>query len=155
MAAKQKRRPLYETAGDLSNELRLIHAHFPEYQAFKLPRSYQMDFALLENGAKKGKHPIQRFIEVRKRKIASDKYDTFMCSAAKYERACNMKVRYNVPVHILVEWTDIVGLADLTEPSMDYGFPVNGREDRNDPADVEPVALFNIKDKFEVIHTYE
>lgn len=134
-------RPRYETASDLVEEediVSLLCEMFGKTYR-KLPVSYGLDFALMSGDR------ISSFIECKSRRNAFDKYPTIMVSGLKIMKARELSAAFGVNCLFVIRWTDKLGYVDLCSPDwLGWG----GRTDRNDPADMEPVAHFDLKKNF-------
>lgn len=137
-------RQMYETPHDRENEANLISALGPRMrcQFKKLPIKYGLDYIVI-----KEENPVG-FVEFKFRTIPMGKYDTYMISLHKVMMARELMEVTGLPAYLIVQWTDAVGRIRFPTRVQELGY--NGRRDRNDSDDVEPVALLPIKD-FEVL----
>lgn len=105
-------------------------------QLIKMPVSYNLDYLALRNG-----QPVAA-VEMRHRSNKINKYPTFMFGLSKILNAVKFRVALNVPCFLVVVFTDATAYVDLSEKpdSVKEG----GRTDRNDGADIEPVAHYRI-----------
>jgi hypothetical protein len=139
-------RPIYETEADLNRESevakvmeKVLHGKLE-----KLPKLYSADYALVD-----GSKGIKAWVEVRCR----GKFypDPFM-SGAKYWKARAMTSITGLPFYMVYSFAD-KGIFVLTiNGSESTKYIIGGRPvtDRNDPADQEPMVVFDIKDMKQV-----
>ena len=137
-------RPLYESAKDLSNELR-VSKHLKDCwnaDFVKLPMAYHVDWAIV-----RGKE-IKAFAEFKRRHNPKDRYPTFMLSLNKWRNGKSMGGELRVPFLVIVEWDDGLYYCDSKNVSPTYGF--GGRFDRGDSQDQEPVVFIDTKTFYKV-----
>lgn len=106
----------------------------------KLPASYVLDFAALRG------NEIAGFVEVKRRHNAMNKYPDIFVALHKLNAASQLKMIGKKTI-FAVEWDDCTGWVLLENPSH---ISISGRTDRNDAADIEPMAHFPI-DRIKVI----
>ena len=140
-----KLRPVYETKNDLKNEKGIAKLVSDELDCtlVKLPRYYQLDFVIVTIG-EGGKKFITGMVEIKCRSIPKDKYDTYMISADKFMVGLQYMQQFNLTIKLVVSWVDCVGVYDFKEDTS-YHIGFNGRYDRGDSEDVEPVVYIPIK----------
>ena len=131
-------RPIYESAADRDNERSVIDAIAERWKcdAWKLPLAYRMDYALARGTS------IKAFAEVKCRSNERGAYDDYMLSLAKLAHARRLAEISLLPVYLVVRWSDGVGFCDLS--AIIYRVEAGGRTDRNDPQDMEPVAMISV-----------
>ena len=140
-----KLRPVYETKDDLKNEKDIAKLVSDELNCtlVKLPRKYQLDYGIVTIG-EGGKKFITGMVEIKCRNILKDKYDTYMISADKFMVGLQYMQQFNLTIKLVVSWVDCVGVYDFKEDTS-YHIGFNGRYDRGDSEDVEPVVYIPIK----------
>lgn len=143
----QYSRPTYETKQDLKNE-KAIAEHVMErlgiQQLVKLPRKYQIDYGVINRGEGNKKY-MTGLLEIKCRTTPKNKYDTYMISADKINTALQYYNNFNLSFNLVVSWSDVIGVFKLDSKFTPHiGF--NGRFDRGDWQDVEPVCYINTKD---------
>ena len=140
-----KLRPVYETKDDLKNEKDIAKLVSDELDCtlVKLPRKYQLDYGIVTIG-EGGKKFITGMVEIKCRSILKDKYDTYMISADKFMVGLQYMQQFNLTIKLVVSWVDCVGVYDFKEDTS-YHIGFNGRYDRGDSEDVEPVVYIPIK----------
>ncbi len=131
-------RPVYETSGDLSNEVSLARRLELKWncQLKKQDKFNQFDYVAVRN------RNITAFIEMRTRNVLSTAYDSCFISVNKLQAAQSMYMATGLPCLFVVSWKDTVGYANMLDK---YEVVVGGRVDRDDPADIEAVGLIPIK----------
>lgn len=127
-------RPYYENQRDLSNE-HLVATILKEkgIDLVKMPISYRLDFAMLRKGKVRG------FAEVKTRNNRHDKYPTLMISLGKVMAARQLSEATGTRSILLVKFLDGLYWCDFASP---FNLEIGGRKDRQDAADIEPVAHF-------------
>ena len=142
-------RRTYETERDRDNEKRImgrLGKYFEE--VVKLPHKSVFDYAEIGRSNKGGKY-IRNFIEIKKRSNPKEQYPTYMISSDKIRHAFSYINNFNVGFKLLVELKDKTVIYTLRKnDSFNLGF--NGRFDRGDWQDVEPVVYIPIGDFYEV-----
>lgn len=128
-------RPLYESAKDLSNELRVSSVLKDCWDAefVKLPMAYHVDWAIVRGPQ------IKAFAEFKRRHNPKTRYPTFMLSLNKWRNGKNMAAELGVPFLVIVEWDDGLYYCDSKNAGPNYG--IGGRSDRGDSQDQEPVVF--------------
>ena len=124
-------RPIYETSADRAREngvrVHLMETFGCQYQ--KAPPLFCVDGQLLDADGK-----TAGLVEIKTRKNAHNKYPTYMLSASKWRKAMSLGDTMNVPVMLVVQFTDGVYMTRL---KWDYPTAQGGRTDRNDAMDIE------------------
>ena len=136
-------RPRYERESDRQAETKIMEKVVQAlgFTGFKkLPASYVLDFAALRG------NEIAGFVEVKRRHNAMNKYPDIFVALNKLNAASQLKMIGKKTI-FAVEWDDCTGWVLLENPSH---ISIAGRTDRNDAADIEPVAHFPI-DRIKVI----
>jgi len=130
-------RPYYENQRDLTNE-NLVATALKEkgMDLVKMPVSYRLDFAMLRKGRVFG------FAEVKTRNNRHDKYPTLMISLGKVMAARQLSEVTGTRSILLVKFLDGLYWCDFASP---FDLEIGGRTDRQDDADIEPVAHFPMK----------
>lgn len=138
-------RPFYETQEDLSREREVADeiARVWKCKVRKMPVSYRVDYALFSVNT------LLAWLEIKCRRNAMKAYDTYMISADKIMSGLDLAHHANAPFLLVVKWSDGIGYTKITKLS-DYKIEFKGRDDRNDPNDMEPVAMIPIEN-FELI----
>lgn len=123
-------RPTYESAGDRRNESGVIDRVCRAWscKAVKLPIQYKLDYALCRIGE------VAAFAEVKVRTHTFGTYPTYILSYSKKVAA----MQYEFPCFLIVSFEGDIRYADLKK--IDSFVRIGGRNDRNDPQDVEPVV---------------
>lgn len=130
----------YDTTEANAKERALVERVVPKWGviAEKNPEFHKLDYSLTRR--KRGS--IIGFIEAKCRDCHHETYDTFFISLAKYMAACEMTKFTGVPVFILVEWLDQTKYVKV--PCKTTDIRMNGREDRGNPDDYEPMIYIPI-----------
>jgi hypothetical protein len=136
---------MYETSDDLDNERSVLTvvANSWRCSATKLPRRYELDYALHEQ---MGARRIKAFAEIKCRNFQTTKYETVVLSLMKLAKAEQLSRLCGVPSLLIVRfvdearWLKIAGDGSVSPVKVAIG----GRTDRNDPDDIEVVAHFKI-----------
>jgi hypothetical protein len=131
-------RPIYERPHDLDAERGIIEAvaAVTGTTPLKLPRSYSVDFAMLDETG------LRAWVEVKRRSNPKAAYPTLLLSARKVMHGLWLAQMSGRPFMLAVQWED-TGPQWLRVEGLD-GLMVQagGRTDRGDSQDVEPVCLF-------------
>ena len=133
-------RPIYETQQDRDNEqgiARIVEHRFG-CTLHKMPMKYTLDFAAVRNDS------VVAFIEARQRKIAMNRYPTYMLSLYKATQARLLTMTTGLPCFLAVQWTDKAGMVRLPPAFEDFYVEVGGTTRRDDPQDIEPMVHFDI-----------
>jgi hypothetical protein len=128
-------RPTYESPADLENEEAVVKAIYKGLGCdgyHKTPKFSAIDFALLRGAV------VTYFVEVKCRKNKRDRYKEFMLSLAKYDALLLSRKLNQTTSLLVVRWLDCIGLLTIPPPTLWIG--IGGRNDRNDPDDMEPVV---------------
>jgi hypothetical protein len=138
-------RPVYETEADRIRE-RAIAAKVKNFlagpmaastTAVKLKPFSAVDFALCKMDG-----TVLGFLEVKSRACKSDTYPTYMLSMDKLIALNRLAGEIPVGVFLAVQWEDRLGIAKC--PIIPTGgsgaIKMNGRADRGDDLDIEPVV---------------
>ena len=127
-----RRRPLYETADDLSNEAAAtaVLCEALGCEAVKLPLASRADRLLHKDGE------ARTIVEFKCRRVKRATYDTYMISKAKYDALCAW-VPLGFKSALLVRWSDQLGYVIVP---CEHTVAEGGRTDRGDPRDVETVV---------------
>lgn len=132
-------RPRYETERDRTGEERvaLLAASVWRCEARRLPRAYPLDYAFFRN-------QLKAWVEIKRRTIASHESPFIILSAHKWDAGLAMAERFGVAFVLLVEFVDGVFyyVVQDTRPQLRF----NGRKDRGDWQDMEPVVYIQTKD---------
>jgi hypothetical protein len=137
-------RPLYETQQDRDNEqamARIISARYG-CTMHKMPMKYTLDYAAQKDGRVIG------FVEMRRRRIPMHKYSTYMIALHKVIKAKELSSVTGLPCLLAIQWTDRLGIVDISK--CEFEIEINGSMRRNDPQDIEPMALINIAEFQEI-----
>jgi len=138
------RRPLYETQDHMTAESRLANLLKSQWKCElrKLSRKAQIDYAVYRKGERVA------FAELKCRTNKKGAYSTYMLSLDKVMAAGRLGAVTNVPVFLIVSWTDAVGCMKITTPDR---VDIGGRSDRNDPEDTELVGYYDIERHFVLV----
>jgi hypothetical protein len=133
------KRPTYENDATLKAERDLIDrvSERWNFTAHKNPKSYRVDFSLTRQDK------IVAFAEAKCRQFPSSRYPTYLLSLAKYMAMCEIARMTDTKAFLLVQWTDRIGFVFFPCP---FELEMGGRTDRNDPDDIEPVVLIDLKE---------
>jgi hypothetical protein len=123
-------RPIYESDADRSNQASVVAKL---ERAFGLTATAPQDrFAPYDAVFCFTHRPC--FVEIKVRRNARAKYDTYMLSAAKYDALCAVDAN----ALLAVQWTDQLGVVQLP---VEHTVTTGGRSDRGDSRDIERVVL--------------
>lgn len=130
-------RPRYESDKDRKAEVEIMDKvssafGFSDYK--KLPSSYVLDFAAIRD------NKIAGFVEVKRRNNDMGKYPDIFVALHKINAANQFRMIGKKTI-FAVQWNDCAGWLLLEDPEY---ISFAGRVDRNDPADLEPMAHFPI-----------
>ena len=114
---------LYETTQDRLNESRVskIIADYSGFELHKTPSNYVVDAIAFRDGE------CKCFFEFKSRSCASTDYDTMIVTLNKAIAASNIARSTKRKVWLVVEWTDNIGIIDMT---ADYEIGYKARKDR-------------------------
>lgn len=134
-------RKIYETDDDRQRQNR-IALHLADKWNCTYIRSPDLHF--VDGKILNSLGQIAAFVEIKFRNNASNKYPTYMLSAAKWRKALELAGTKKVPFMLVVEFTDGIY---ATKVKDSYPIAKGGRVDRNDPKDIEdciyiPMAEF-------------
>lgn len=131
-------RPTYETKSDRARERRVAErlARLASKRAQQMPLRYQVDWALLDRFDR-----VCMWLEIKCRTNPMMQYPTYMLSLGKYHSMVQLQNNSNLPVRLVVQWSDHVGVLQVPAP---HEIKIGGRKDRSDWQDQEPVALFDV-----------
>lgn len=134
-------RPLYETPETLRNEDSVIKRLCRQWQceSRKLPMSYRVDYALVV------KEKMVAWLEV---KCRNQPYEQMYLSLAKWAAGTGLSKATGLPFLLVYAFKDGLCWKRVDEDKPD--FYIGGRSDRGDWQDMEPMAVFPLKD-FKVI----
>ena len=124
----------YETEDTLAQEQEVCELLAQRGLIFeKLPPREVVDFAIL------GEKGFIGFMEVKSRTCASDKFETYMLSMAKFMRMKQLVTLMGIPTVLVVKFTDRIMKLWIYDKTPHY-VEIGGRRDRADPDDLEPVV---------------
>jgi len=103
-----------------------------------MPISYRIDYAVFEKNA------LVAWLEIKCRNNSMQAYPTYMISADKIMSGLDLAKHTNSPFLLVVKWSDCMGYTKINKLT-EYQIEFKGRADRNDPNDMEPVALIPIE----------
>jgi len=126
-------RPLYETEGQRKREYEVAikAAETWKCKAQKIPISYHLDYAFMRDDK------LCAWAEVKCRTNHVNAYPTYMLSMNKIMHGIQMNTITGAAFVLIVEFTNGIY---WVKPEGKYTIGFNGRRDRNDTADMEPVA---------------
>lgn len=138
-------RPTYQDKQDLENEEEVIEVVSNAWSTIpkKLPRKYEMDFALCRDrgGNWNERFKIEAFTEVKCRTISSTSFDTKIIGIEKWLKACDLFGKSGIPCYLIFEFTDGIFYFQFDPDYKPYiDITMGGRKDRNDWQDHEPVV---------------
>ena len=107
--------------------------------AEKLPIRYELDYLLLREGRGVA------WLEIKSRTNPRGAYPTYMISLGKVMAARRLSEASQFPSFLLVKWSDYCGYVRL-DSLLDFEIAFDGRTDRGDPDDIEPVALIPLEE---------
>ena len=133
-------RPTYERAEDRNRQRLVMGAFCQSYgcSAKELPAFAPWDFEVSVDG-----DPVA-IVEVKCRTTGIYAYPTYLVGIAKVEAMlAEASARAIAPI-LLVSWSDARGWVNLADAPHEVA--AGGRRDRNDPADIERVALIPVEE---------
>ena len=145
-------RKLYESTAELKREktkIDFVKDKMGLGEVVKLPIKYKLDYAELHRMAD-GSKAIINLIEIKNRTVSKRMYDTYMISADKFMTAKEYTHSFNVGFKLIIRWRDTVGCYSLKQGAV-FSLGFNGRFDRGEWEDVEPVVYIPIKEFKDVI----
>jgi hypothetical protein len=132
-------RPIYETQHDLDHEKEIADLLSKKWSAdfHKLPIKNNVDFLVTREG--KG----IAFIEYKHReKLSFEAFPTYMVSLDKWMKMRDIQNNTGLPCHLVVRFKELTAWVNC---DADFHIGINGRKDRNDPQDIEPMAYIDMK----------
>ena len=153
------KRPRYETDNDVVEEARAFLV-FQEYlksdgvicEGRKLPEArYHVDFAVVDAG-----DSVRGWVEVKCRQGSPKRYPTWYISYSKVCKGLELAHHSGRPFYLIFRWDNEVFVTEIEE-GKPLDIQWNGRVDRGDPQDKEPVVHFpsSMFDKIGVVKTDE
>jgi hypothetical protein len=130
-------RPQYESSTDVSEELR-IASYFCSVFGCKYEQYPPMHPA---NGKFIMDGRTIAVAEIKTRNNKSSKYPTLMISSTKCKRGKDWAQKENAAFILVIKFTDGVFMTRVTNKYQEY---LGGRQDRNDPNDLERCAYIPI-----------
>jgi len=136
-------RPVYENEGNLADERLIADAVAKAWDCtvVKLPRAYNLDYAILRH------KELVAWCEIKRRFRTLEQYPNTFLSMQKVFAAHNFHNVSEKPCFFIVGFDDHLAYADML-PKRSIEF--RGRTDRGDWQDVEPVATVPTAD-FKII----
>lgn len=140
-------RPVYETDADRGREKRIARSVARFYNSeilWPLPMKYGADAFL-----KHKRSGTAAWIEIKRRFVGRDHYPTLILSVSKIKELKNLARETGTGALVCVAWNDRIGIISARLVSYrTCDIVMAGREDRNDPGDMEPcfeipVSQFN------------
>jgi hypothetical protein len=107
--------------------------------AEKLSMKYELDYLLLRE--KRG----VAWLEIKSRTNVRLAYPTYMIALSKIMAARRLSDASQLPSFLLIQWSDVCGYI-RNDSLLDFEIAFDGRTDRGDPDDIEPVAMIPIVD---------
>ena len=134
---------IYETTEDRLNEGRVMKlmADYTGFDMMKTPSNYVVDAVAFKDGE------CKCFFEFKSRSCASTDYDTMIVTLHKVIGAANVARATKRKVWLVVEWTDNVGVIDMT---ADHEIGYKARRDRgtSDLHAMYPISGFKMLNLF-------
>lgn len=134
---------MYETAKDRENEDRLMGmiSEYTGLRLFRTPSAYVIDaIAMSDEG-------VECFFEFKCRNISSQDYPTAVIGMNKVIAAHNLSKTTKRKVWLVIEWTDKVGVIDMTS---EHEIGIKTRKDRGT---TDLMALFPVSE-FKELNLY-
>ena len=131
-------RPIYENAHTLRAEDEVAGRVGSRWRCAlrKLPRSYSIDYMLMRDSV------VIAWLEV---KCRDKRYDTLILSLGKVMEGRRLSRETGRPFVVVVSLPD-GDFWKVVTPDESLVIALGGRVDRNDPADMEPVAHFDMRE---------
>lgn len=131
-------RKAYETPEDREREAQVAKraARVWKCEAIPLPRFYPLDYGFLRDGR------LRAWVEIKCKNCASTKSPFFILSASKWKTGLEYSERFGVPFILIFAFED--GIFYLVIDDMKPPLKWNGRKDRGDSQDMEPVVYLKI-----------
>jgi len=139
-----RRRPVYETDHDRLEEREVMKSlsSISRLGFALMPRFYAYDATLLRNGE------CCAWVDAKRRYHPRSKYDTYMLSCKKVSDLRKEQWATNIQALVAVKWDDYLGVISADRfVLLNDMVAMGGREDRDDPDDVEP-CFFIRPEKF-------
>ena len=141
------KREIWQTEKDIEEERKLatILVEGTKYEWVKLENFGEIDVAIFDSKTK----TIERYVEIKRRYIPSDKYDTYIIAASKIIFGQSTQFATLVPVLVAIQWDDAYGTMSVLEKPVRcfYG----GRYDRpTDCKQREPMLEYK-RDLFKMV----
>lgn len=126
-------RPIYETEQDLENEDKVRHVIEDVWscRVQKLPIRYVVDWAVFREGS------LKAYAEFKQRSHRLGDYPSLILSHQKWVTGKNLASEANVPFIVVVRFSNCLAYCETKNAAS---ISWSGREDRNDPQDLEPVV---------------
>jgi hypothetical protein len=133
-------RPTYERAEDRNRQRTVMGWFCQSYgcSAKELPPLAAWDFEATLDG------DVVAIVEVKCRTNGINAYPTYLISHAKVEAMLAEASARTIAPILLVSWSDARGWVNLADAPHEVAD--GGRRDRNDPADIERVALIPVEE---------
>jgi len=130
---------LYETDTDRKNEDRVmqIMAEYTGFNMMKTPSNYVVD-AVAFNGSE-----CKCFFEFKSRSCASTDYDSMIVTLNKVLAASNIARATKRKVWLVVEWTDNIGVIDMTT-DFEIGYKARADRGTSDLHAMYPISGFKM-----------
>jgi len=133
------KRPLYESKRDIAAEAAVAKKCGEYFVAtmVKMPSLCSFDWLAVKGEAK-------AIIEIKCRTNASGEYPTYLLSKKKFDENLSLADKMKLKFMLVVKFTDRVMWISVSNERGEAQLGVGGREDRNDPADIEDCVYFNM-----------
>ena len=130
-------RPIYENEESLKaeQEMREVISSKWKVEAMKVPIRYKVDDYLLRDG------DVVAIVEYKKRNMSSTCGKSLFISAEKIYFGRAYAEQAGVPFFMIFKFTD--GLFFLNASEYEFKIGINGRRDRGDSQDIEPVGYID------------
>lgn len=129
-------RPRYETPIDRANEYKALAKFAETFEVFIGPRISETGFSVLQD--KLGN--VVMYAEVKTRNNTAFKYPSLNLSMRKIAHAKKVWDNNHKPTVLIVQFTDRLMFTKLYPLKKPFSVKQWGRDDRNDPQDIEPSA---------------
>lgn len=136
-------RPIYENSKTLKAEDRLKERIevASGWRLHKLPMSHVVDYAATHDG----KNEIVGWLELKCRTNDHNRYKTYIVSLNKWRRLVELGELSDANAVLVVEFTDGIWFVSA-DKSVPISIAMGGRTDRNDKADIEPLAHIDMRE---------
>lgn len=124
-------RKIYETDKDRENQLR-VSKYLEDTWGCLFKKA--IDLVAVDGAVFTYDNELAALIEIKTRRNPSNRYPTYMLSAHKWKRGLDLANEYQVPLMLVVEFTDGVYATKLKN---NYSVSKGGRTDRGDLMDIE------------------